>query len=237
MVATNSPRLERAAIEAAENFGVPAICMIDLFALQEIDWIGQPGYANKICVLSEKVMELFLAAGRSADEIVVTGNPAFDYLGGGDLPDKGRQLRELKGWGEDKVVLWCLQTEPEVHPFNGQQGDPTLPLSIEAALKSCCSGNKGVRLYVRPYPNEDMSRRKQFDGVEYGTKDDLSALLSAVDLVVIMSSTVGLEAALMKKPVVSVNMSIFTDDMPFAQMSLAEGVDDLDDLCKVWIKY
>jgi hypothetical protein len=52
VVATNSPRAERAAIEAAGAAGIPSLCLVDSFAMQEVEWIGKAGFADRVCVLN-----------------------------------------------------------------------------------------------------------------------------------------------------------------------------------------
>ena len=78
LVTTNSPRAERAAVEAARELGIPAACLVDLFAVDEKVWIGRPGYADRVCVLNEQVRQMFIDEGRAPADIVVTGNPGFD---------------------------------------------------------------------------------------------------------------------------------------------------------------
>lgn len=232
VVTTNSPRMERAAIVAAGNLGVPSLCMVDLFAQQGVAWIGERGYADKICVIADSVKQTLLEAGRTDEEVVVTGNPAFDRLADETLKQKAIALRKNKGWEGKKVILWCSQFEPKIHPFTGEKGDTKLPFNIEKELKNICDlrANEGWELFVRPHPSENMDERKIIQGVTYGREDELAVLLSAVNVVVVTSSTVGLEAVLLGKPVVALSMSIFSADMPFAKMDLAEGVDCLDDL-------
>ena len=230
VVTTNSPRAEQAAILAARNLGVSALCMVDLFALQGVKWIGQKGYANKVCVLAESVKNMLVDAGRAPDEIVVTGNPAFDRLADPTFKEKAKILRSKKGWGNKKVILWCSQPEPETHPFTGEKGDPNLPFMIERELQKVCDKHEGWHLFVRPHPSENLEQRPYLSDVEYGRDEDLYELLYAVDLVVVMSTTVGLEAALIGKPVVALNMSIFSPDMPYADMGIAYGVDCLEEL-------
>ena len=230
VVATNSPRAEQAAILAAGELGIPALCMVDLFALQEVEWIGKTGYANKVCVLAESVKNMLVDAGRAPDEIVVTGNPAFDRLADPTFKEKAKVLRSKKGWGNKKVILWCSQPEPETHPFTGEKGDPNLPFMIERELQKVCDKHEGWHLFVRPHPSENLEQRPYLSDVEYGRDEDLYELLYAVDLVVVMSTTVGLEAALIGKPVVALNMSIFSPDMPYADMGIAYGVDCLEEL-------
>lgn len=230
VVATNSPRMEQASILAAGKLRIPALCMVDLFAMQEKKWIAQEGYANKVCVLSEAVKRILCDEGRDPDDIIVTGNPAFDCLADSSAKEKAKVLRGKKGWGNQKIILWCSQLEPEVHPFTGEKGNPKLPLMVEEKLQKICSEHEGWHLFVRPHPSENMSKRVLLDNVEYGQNECLHELLHAVDLVVVMSTTVGLEAALIGKPVVALNQSIFSPDMPYADMGIAYGVDHVEGL-------
>jgi hypothetical protein len=74
------------------------VCIVDLFAIDEVRWIGQPGYADRICVLNGHVRDFLVQAGRRPDEIVVTGNPAFDALHDAAVVGAGRSLRAERGW-------------------------------------------------------------------------------------------------------------------------------------------
>jgi hypothetical protein len=65
---------------AVRQLGIPSICVVDLFAIDEVKWIGAPDYADQVCVLNESVRQFLVAAGRSEDQVVVTGNPGFDAL-------------------------------------------------------------------------------------------------------------------------------------------------------------
>jgi hypothetical protein len=80
VLATNSPRAERAALLAARRQGVPSLCLLDLFGLWERDWLVRPDYADALCVLNPQVASSLVAAGRPAAHIHVTGNPAFDSI-------------------------------------------------------------------------------------------------------------------------------------------------------------
>lgn len=232
VVATNSPRTERAAILAAGELRIPALCLIDLFARQEVVWIGTPGYADRICVLSAGVRDWLVAHGRSAAEIAVTGNPAFDPLANPAVAQKRDAVRQAHGWAEgQQVILFASQVEPARHPFTGIPGDPALPREIERALFGIVAGHSDYRLILRRHPSESVEDSVVPERVEIGEKsENLATLLHAVDLVVVMSSTVGLEAALAGKPVVSVDMSVFTPDAPYASMGISLGVARLDAL-------
>jgi hypothetical protein len=121
VVATNSPRAERAAIMAARSLDLPSVCLVDLFCLDEVKWIGAPGYADCICVLNESVRKFLIDAGRGPEQIVVTGNPAFDGLSNPAYKTAGQALRQHLQWNGKHVLLWPTQVEPAYHPFNGKR--------------------------------------------------------------------------------------------------------------------
>lgn len=232
VVATNSPRAERAAIEVAGERGIPSVCMVDLFATQESAWIGRPGYASRVCVLSPFVRERLVACGRAGDEIVVTGNPAFDRLAAPELALRAMAWRQDKGLPDDaKVILWASQDEPAVHPFSGKQGDPSLPRQIDRVLLDALQRHENWFLVIRHHPSEQVEKQPLPSRAAYSPREeDLAVVLNAADVVVIMSSTVGLEAALVGRPVLAVEMSVASQDVPFVDMGIALGVNSLESI-------
>ena len=225
VVSTNSPRTERALVQAAGDLGIPAVCVVDLFALQEVAWIGVPNYAQRICVINETVKATFISQGRLEGEVVVTGNPAFDKLFDPDVGAAGRALREERGWGNDrKTILWASQIEPLKHPFADDVGDPSLPRRIETVLREFVKGNADYRLVIRYHPSEQIAFAPDENVFFSPTTESLPALLHAVDLVVVTASTVGVEAHLMGRPVISVDCSILRKDAPFSEMGVSVGV-------------
>jgi hypothetical protein len=231
VIATNSPRAERAAIVAAGRLGIPSICLVDLFALQEVRWIGEAGYADRICVLNDEVRNMFLRHGRKESELVVTGNPAFDVLNEAHSVGAGAQMRRDRGWDDDRItILWASQVEPERHPFNGEPGDPRLPRNVERELREFVRGHPGFRLVVRYHPSEHETFVPE-PHVEFSPRSDpLAGLLHAVDIVVVTCSTVGVEAFLVGRPVVSVDCSVLSPDAPYADMGISRGVKRIADL-------
>ncbi len=231
VVATNSPRAERAAILAAGEQGVPSVCVVDLFATQESAWIGHPDYATRVCVLSPFVRNRLLMKGRHDDQVVVTGNPAFDRLADNTLPVKAGQWRQHHAIGTKKVIVWASQDEPAVHPFSGKLGDPLLPRKIDQQLLAILAKHDDWFLVIRHHPSEQVALTPLPERAIYSTKEEnLAVLLAAADVVVILSSTVGLEAALLAKPVLALELSVASADAPFASMGIARGLDSVDEL-------
>ena len=234
VVATNSPRTERATIMAAKALGIPALCAVDLFALQEVSWIASPAFADRVTVLNESVRQMMLSHGRDPEQIVVTGNPAFDIINLPSTVSAGRRMRHERKWDDDRLtILWASNAEPSQHPFTGMKGDPQLPRHIEEKLRELVCEDQRFRLVIRYHPNENIVFEPA-ENVELSpTAESLHALLHAVDIIIVSSSTVGLEAWLAQRPVFSVEGSIFTADAPFAKMGIARGVPNSEALVKI----
>lgn len=231
VVATNSPRAERAAIMAARSLGLPSVCLVDLFCLDEVKWIGEPDYADKVCVLNESVKHFLLAAGRTDRQVVVTGNPAFDDLANPIHVAAGANLRQERNWGGKHVLLWPTQVEPALHPFNGAQGDVGLP---ERALRQVISwvlNRDDCVLCIRPRAGlAPMVLPDDPRIVVTGQDVGLPALLQAVDLVVTLNSTVGLEGHLAGTRLVQILGSVFDNAMPLKRYGIADEAVALEGL-------
>ena len=162
---------------------------------------------------------------------MVTGNPAFDALSSPQTREAGKLLRRTRGYTDsEKVILWASNVEPERHPFTGAQGDATLPRRVEAELRRIVASEPHWHLIVRYHPSENVEFQPAPTVSHSPRTEDLHALIHAVDAVVVASSTVGLEAHLAGRPVVSLDMSVFTDDAPYSRMGISRGVNDLTGL-------
>jgi len=227
VVVTTSPRTEEALALAARALGIPVVCMVDLFEVHGMAPEKYPEYADRFLVLNEKVRSALISYGCSPEQVMATGNPAFDRLRDPDTRAAGIRLRQRHGWQADqKVVLWASQVEPALHPFTGLPGDPSLPGRIEQSLRDYVAGHEKTRLVVRYHPSE---RRTFVPGVrtEFSpVQQDVGELLNAVDIVVVMTSTIGLEAAIVGKRVITVENSMFADSVPYSALGIAEGVEN-----------
>ena len=223
VVATNSPRAERAAIIAAQSLGLPSVCLVDLFCLDEVKWIGAPDYADKVCVLNESVKHFLLSAGRTDHQVVVTGNPAFDDLANPIHVAAGAKLRQDRNWGGKHVLLWPTQVEPALHPFNGTPGDIDLPERALGQLIDWVLSRDDCVLCIRPRAGlAPMVLPDDPRIVVMGQHVGLTTLLQAVDLVVTLNSTVGLEGHLAGTRLVQILGSVFDNAMPLKRYGIAD---------------
>lgn len=231
VVATNSPRSEQAALQAAGDIGMPSLCIVDMFALQEIAWLKAPGFGTKVCVLNDGVRDMFLREGRPENEIKVTGNPAFDGIYDPSVIQAGCDLRRTRGWDGDRLtVLYASTPEPARHPFTGEVGDPTLSYRIEERLREIIQKCSGLELVLRRHPSENQEIAPGERIFTSPLSEDVNTLIHAVDMVVVTCSTVGLQAFLAGVPLVSVECSVISKDAPYGVFGMSRSVRSIEHL-------
>jgi len=208
VVATNSPRSERAALDVALERGIPTVGMVDLFGQDDDTYLHRPAKPWRTCVLSQRVRERLLAAGFVPEGIVVTGNPAFDGLLAPLNHEAAQQFLHERGWIGLRPILWAGHSEPRGHPATPVPPGPGLALEVEGLLRGLVRQDPRLALIVRYHPSqwhrfspEPLQERVHFS---VPTQEPIHPLILASALVVVQNSTVGLEAAVTGKPVLSV---------------------------------
>ncbi len=232
VLATNSPRAERAALLAARRQGVPSLCLLERFGLWERDWLVRPDYADAVCVLNPQVAASLVAAGRPADHVHVTGNPAFDTIHDPAVIAQGQALRREAGWSSQRVVFYASSPEPEEVTGIAGRGDPHWPRRIETQLIETVQRDPALALWVRRHPSEAPADEIEAAGhprirVAQGP---LHPYLHACDEVVVTVSTVGVEANLAGREVTQVRGSILDGLSPYLAMGIAQRELTLDDI-------
>jgi hypothetical protein len=229
VVATNSPRAERAAILVARRRGVPAICVGDLWLGFELEWIAAPDYADRVLVLNEFVRQKVIAAGRDPAAVVVTGNPAFDRLAEPQWHERGAQIRAEIGSGNRQVVLWMSHAMPWA---------PQIRARIARTLVEAAASHPEWHVVLRAHPSEPPLdfELPHYVGVSDPRVQPAPAALRACDVGVTMMSTMGLEAVMLGIPMVTT--AIVPEQRPtyidldyenfLRNMQLAEVADDFD---------
>ena len=205
--------------------------MVDLFAAYEVQWLKDAGFADRVCVLNEQVRDRLVAAGRASDDIVVTGNPAFDRIWDQQIQEQGAALRAQRGWQDKTVVLWASQVEPESHPSNPGRGDPSLPQRIADTLRGLLPGHPHLELVVRPHPSQPAAPAPGTPREWLSPRtENLHVLLHACDVVVVLTSTVGVEARIAGRHVIQVLGSLYSPDAPYLAYGVADQAVPLEKL-------
>lgn len=195
VVATTSPRSERAVLVVAVELGVPTVRIEDVLALRpRIHPAFVPDVvADIVCVGSRIAAANVVAQGVPADHVRLTGNPAFDRLAHLD-PAAGRALRRDLGIADDGSLMLFTAEEDE-HPAISE-----LAAAVETAVPR-------ARLAVRRHPNFRHAGPAAYLGsprtrATLLDREPLDAVLSAADVVLTVSSTTAIEAILLGRPVV-----------------------------------
>lgn len=234
VAATNSPRAEQAAIEAAAALGIPTLSMVDLFALPGDPYRERRLHADRVTVLADGTRDNLAQAGVPRERIVVTGNPAFDALSGREAREAGERFRAERGWGERPVVLWAGHMEPE--DAEPRWAGAALGQAVQDTLVRTLLAREDACLAVRYHPNEwhRFTPPAAHARVHWSQPDHegLLPVLAAADVVVVQATTVGAQAHAAGKRVACLSFSplVHRSGMDYGRLGLGIGVPSLEAL-------
>lgn len=224
VVTTTSPRSELALLRAARSEGVKTLAVSDLFLQTESSYICAPGYARNVTVMANAVGRYLVAGGFEDGSIHVTGSPAFDALFNVDFREPAAQLRRALGCGpERRLLLWACPSASV-----SMIGKPFLDTArMIVFLEDYCASRPDTVFLVRQHPNKPVVPVGQVLNRGSICPGDvpIEVCLHAADQVILETSTVGLQAALLGKPVVTVASAGYP---PYAEYGLAVDVPSLD---------
>ena len=234
VVATNSPRSEQAALEAAMDRGIATMSMVDLFAMSFDPYLKRQRQADCITAMLPQVKANLVAAGIEPSRVTVTGNPAFDGLFDPAQREAARRIRAALGWDGLKVVLWAGSVERLPSEVEGIPPGTAFGETVEGILRAWCTSREDVALIVRYHPNEAQlfppGEPHPRVYVSRPLQDPLHPQILAANAVVVTGSTVGVETAAAGVPVLSLESSGSSGVMSYAQVGMSLGVARLADL-------
>ena len=211
VVATNSPRSEQAALQVAVERGIPSVGMVDLFGMDSDAYVlraVKPGYT---CVIAESVRQRLLERDFPPSGVRVTGNPAFDGLLDPVNMQRAQAFLESRGWQDKKVILNAGAWEPQAHPDTDIPAGRSFPIAIEGILRDYVRQRPDTALVLRYHPGDwfEYPRAPDEARVHFSEppNEPIHPLILAASVVTNTNSTVGLEAAVAGKPVISIENS------------------------------
>ncbi len=223
VITTNSPRAEKAAIEAAMQLQISSICIADLFTESDLrGFLSRPDYGSKICVINDFAKEVLISAGRPKDEIVITGNPAFDKLSDPENIIAADLYKKKHNLTNQTTVLWARSALPE---------DTALADEVEQRLIKYALEHSEVTLIIRSHPNEPPRLVPKAQNIILNTPEDaLAKVLHASDIVCTLYSTVAVEACLVGKKVIQMTNTELYKSFNCVQAGIAEGASSIEEL-------
>jgi hypothetical protein len=234
VVATNSPRSEQAALDAAMERSIPTLSMIDLFAMDFDPYLRRSRHADCITAMLPQVRDNLVKAGIDPARVVVTGNPAFDSLFDPAQRAAAAQLRRSLGWEGLKIFLWAGIVERLPSALEGIGAGTGFGESVEAAVRAWCAQRRDVAVIVRYHPNEAHHFRVQGAQervhVSRPLLEPLHPQILASHAVLVTGSTVGVEAATAGVPVLSLESSGSSGVMSYEKLGVSRGIPSLAEL-------
>lgn len=196
IVVTCEARSEKAAVIAGKELGVPTLRIMDLLCNNPSE-IPTTDY---VAVMNEYAKEKLVKYGIPAEKIEITGQPAFKDISSLHV-DKNEILKSLhvSKTNKRRIILWVSQPLP-----------PTKV--ILKNLINYSQINKNVLLLIKLHPNENEGQYIRYTEMRHSnfiftSKDyNIQQLIQIADLVITQNSTSGLEAVLMKKPLLIVDL-------------------------------
>ena len=159
------------------------------------------------------------------DAVVVTGSPRYDSLVQAEKVFSKKRTLERYGLSfEKKTALLITQSFSMSHSF--------LRVAVRA-LKNLPS----VQTIIKPHPNDvhyewhkRILEEENYEAIVAEPFSDTFELLFACDAMMTVTSTVAIEAMLLKKFVIVVNLIGMNDPMPYAESGAALGVYEENDV-------
>ena len=223
VIATSSPRMEKAIMTKARERGLLSLCLINLFDIKEAkDRSKFSGYGSKICVESSYTRNRLIDQGRPAEEIELTGSPAFDYLSQPEpqeVVDSFMRSKKIQG---SKNILW-VRIGGDIYKSMNEE--------IDTELVSIARENKDWNIIFRPHPNDEVSFSNLPSNVFISTRaDNLKLLLQASSVVITINSTLGIEAAILGKRVMQFLDNPLYQSNPLVERKMAIGIPKISEL-------
>lgn len=176
-------------------------------------------HANKVAAMGEISKEIYLESGLEPARIIVTGIAHFDQLF-----NRNTELdsQVLMSCGIDPGKKYIIFTTDNID-YN--ETETMLIGVINATMKI-----GDIQLVVKVHPGEDIEKYqiladKYHDSRINIVKDiDLYALISNCELLITKYSTTALEAMMIDKQVITINLSGEPTPVPYAEEGAALGV-------------
>jgi len=188
-------------------------------------------HADKKAAMGEIIRNLYIESGVEPDRIVVTGAANFDLLFNRDKE-------------KDKLALLACNIDPNkrIILFTTQRMAFSETKRMLIGVINAVSKMNDVQLIIKVHPREDMinyeALAEEFHEIRlHVVKDiDLYALINNCELLITKYSTTALEAIILDKPVVTINLSGQSTPVPYAEEGAALGVCTYEDIEQAILK-
>lgn len=237
VVVTNSPRAEAAAVDVANERGIPSLALIDLFGICHFHIVQ----STHIATLCAGVKQNMVNEGVSPDIIEhITGNPAFDRaLEFSNTPDADWAQKHFPQIPANEPTTLWIDTPAywniKQHIFHIRPEQEV----IDDLNNICVAAEKNNSwLLIRPHPSQptflfhDWIAQQTYAKISFAGGEDLYPLLQMADVVASYTSTVLVESVYMNKKILQLKYQPEFSDVPLAEWDLAWPATHPDNLAQ-----
>jgi UDP-N-acetylglucosamine 2-epimerase len=175
---------------------------------------------DKTFVYGDYTKKLLIKEGNYPQKTIeVTGQPRYDFISKVDNIFKKEEVyKKFNLDPQKKLVIFATEALEDE-----ESGD--LPNAVIQGIKELDPVNFIIKLHPREYKEQYYKSLLKKHNVSAKVIRDYNTfkLLYACDTVIIMHSTIGLEAAMFNKPVVAVNVTGLQDVFPYIEKGIAIG--------------
>jgi hypothetical protein len=207
------------ACKTGKLLGVPILDLLQLGMLGH-HYECPEFLADKISVPGEFIKDLLINCGIDESRVVVTGRPTYDALIRVEESFKKEQICKKLGLDPArKILVYATENLP--------------PWEIQPLVYALCRIMKklsDVQFVIKVHPSEPSlslyERVSKNVGVQclITREANIYEILFVCDLMITMFSTTALDAMILDKPVVTINLTGLGDPIPFAESGAAIGV-------------
>lgn len=235
VVATNSPKSERAAIEEANARGLETMQVPDMFAIAEWEayapfrarWFGAMSEATK--------RNLVRQHGAHPDRVVVTGQPAFDKRAVPPVAECIDHVHELLGIPRGAPYLLVATTLDVAKPAAMGHVTTERSQATVRALVAMAGRLADLLVVLKPHPSEapepyrELVRGAANFRVAPPTASIDRLIRASSGMLAASASTTVVDALCLEVPVLAVNTTGRADPIPYGDLAVPV-VEELTDL-------
>lgn len=184
--------------------------------------------ADKLAIFGNYMKEILLKKGLPEDRLVITGDPRYDFIT--QIPDKFKRdevYQQLNIDIQKRIIVFAAQ----FHGFKDEENAKLLR-GLYHAIKQLPE----IQLVVKLHPFDEheiadkIAQEMSVNNMIIIKDIDLYKLLNACEILMTVHSTVALEAMLLGKPVIIVNLTNKPDMVPYAKEGAALRVETQEDI-------
>lgn len=212
VVIPDSSYFGMAAVAVARSNKVPSLTALagQIFDHPQYGFLN----ADAVAVNSDSAKQVYLRRGIPSNRVFVTGMAHYD-----ETFRLAELLLKSRRQAESKVIVFATENLPLAETLRMISPMVGAALAIPQA-----------RVVIRPHPREDPSRYRDFvngfasDRITVDSTTPLLELLSISDVCVTGFSNIAVEAIILERPVICMNLTGKPDKLTYAQEGAALGV-------------